>query len=70
MPTITPASLKEAQAAFESLAKETDASSAIRGRAEAMATFLKAGGDKEFGTVPKPVPALAAQGNPKGPTSP
>jgi hypothetical protein len=59
---------KDAQAAFESLAKQADAPRTIRGRAEAMATFLKAGGDKEFGTVPKPAPA--AQGNPKGPTSP
>jgi hypothetical protein len=60
--------LKQAQAEYESLAKEADAPRTLRARADAMATFIRAGGDKEFGTVPKPAPQVL--GNPKGPTSP
>jgi hypothetical protein len=62
--------LKQAQAQYESLAKEPDAPRTLRGRADAMATFIRAGGDKEFGTVPKSALPPEAQGNPKGPTSP
>jgi hypothetical protein len=61
---------KQAQAEYESVAKETDAPRTLRARANAMATFIQAGGDKEFGTVPKPALPPEAQSNPKGPTSP
>ena len=61
---------KQSQAEYESLANEADAPRTLRGRANAMATFIRAGGDKEFGTVPKPALPPEAQGNPKGPTSP
>jgi hypothetical protein len=58
-----------AQSEFAALAAEKDASEAIRARAKAMAEFLKAGGDKDFGTVPKP-PAPAQADIPKGQPSP
>ncbi len=61
--------LKQAQTEFESLGKESDAPRGLRARAAAIATFLKAGGDRNFGTVPRPVPpspaqAAAGQGTP------
>ena len=62
--------LKAAQAEFESLAKNSDVPRTLRGRADAMATFIKGGGDKEYGTVPKPALPQMVPGNPKGPTSP
>ncbi len=62
--------LKAAQAEFEALAKNSDVPRTLRGRADAMATFIKGGGDKEYGTVPKPAPPQITPGNPKGPTSP
>lgn len=64
--------LKQAQAEFESLASDKNAPHALRGRTNAMATFLKAGGDKEFGFVPEAVPAAPEDqpGNPKGQTPP
>lgn len=48
--------LAAAEKEFESLAAETEAPIGVRQRANAMATFLKAGGDKDFGTVPSPTP--------------
>ena len=45
---------------FASLAAEKDASETIQARAKAMADFIKAGGDKNFGIVPRPAPALPA----------
>jgi hypothetical protein len=62
--------LKAAQAGFESIAKSSDATRPLRGRAEAMATFIKGGGDKEYGTVPKPALPQVTPGSPKGPTAP
>jgi len=44
----------QAQSEFAALAAEKDASDTVRGRAKAMADFMKAGGDKDFGNVPKP----------------
>jgi hypothetical protein len=41
-----------AEKEFARLATEDGAPSGVRQRANAMATFLKAGGDKDFGTVP------------------
>ena len=45
---------------FASLAGEKDATETIKSRAKAMADFIKAGGDKNFGTVPRPAPSLPA----------
>jgi hypothetical protein len=54
----------KAQGEYQALADEGDAPAGLRGRARAMASFLKAGGDKEFGTVPKPVPPPVQPGAP------
>jgi hypothetical protein len=62
--------LKQSQAEYDRLGKDTNAPSTIRARAQAMATFIAAGGDKEFGSVPKPVQPALTPGNPKGPTAP
>jgi hypothetical protein len=65
--------LKAAQKEYETLAGETDAPIGVRQRANAMATFLKAGGDANFGTVPPPPtpPANNATSNAhnQGPTN-
>ena len=53
--------MSAAQKEFETLAKETDAPIGVRQRANAMATFLKAGGDKEYGFVPPPAQKPAAK---------
>jgi hypothetical protein len=45
---------KAAQAAFEALAKDMQAPDGVRERAGAMASFLKNGAGKDFGTVPPP----------------
>lgn len=47
---------KQALAGFQMLAREPDAPQGIRERASAMAAYLKSGGDKDVGTVPKPAP--------------
>ena len=62
--------LKAAGAEFEALAKDSNVPRTLRGRADAMATFIKGGGDKEYGTVPKPALPQMTPGNPKGPTTP
>lgn len=54
----------KALAEYRAVAKDPAAPSALRERCDAMATFLAAGGDKEFGTVPPPKPEPA---NPTGP---
>lgn len=51
---------KQALAAYESLAGDKDAPMGVRQRADAMATFLKGGGDNDYGTLPKQAPAPAA----------
>jgi hypothetical protein len=62
---------KQAQAEYESLAADTNATRTLRGRTNAMAVFLKGGGDKNFGTVPRPAPpATAPTNNPKDQASP
>ena len=50
-----------AQKEYETLAAETKAPIGVRQRADAMMSFLKAGGDKDYGTVPPPKPAAATQ---------
>jgi len=52
---------KEALTAYEGLAADKDAPLGLRQRSEAMATFLKGGGDNDYGALPKesapPAPA-------------
>ena len=59
--------LKAAQKEFETLAGETEAPIGVRQRANAMAIFLKAGGDKDFGTIPSAPPPPAAKPAPDAP---
>ena len=40
---------------YQALAKESSAPQGVRERANAMATFIKTGGERNFGTVPRPV---------------
>jgi hypothetical protein len=49
---------------FQAISRDKDAPSAVRRRSEVMATFLAAGGDQNFGTVPPPPapPANAQNG--------
>jgi hypothetical protein len=52
---------KEALAAYAGLAADKDAPMGVRQRSDAMATFLRGGGDNDYGTLPKapaqPAPA-------------
>lgn len=61
--------MQQAQSEYEALAADSGASRALRARARAMATFMKAGGDKDFGTVPPP-PAPVQPAAPKGQITP
>jgi hypothetical protein len=57
----------QAQREFAAIAADKNASDTVRGRTKAMADFMNAGGDKNFGNVPKPaLPAAAdtAKGQP------
>lgn len=56
-----------AQQEYAALAADKGATQAIRTRADSMATFLKQGGFKDFGTVPKPVASAATPANPAAP---
>ncbi len=47
---------KEALAAYTSLANDKDAPLGLRQRSEAMETFLKGGGDNDYGTLPHDAP--------------
>ncbi|MBU6443530.1 MAG: tetratricopeptide repeat protein [Alphaproteobacteria bacterium] len=51
---------KAATREFQTLAAEVEAPIGVRQRANAMATFLKAGGDVDYGTIPPPPQAAAA----------
>lgn len=61
-----------AASGFQSLANDSTAPDSLRQRAQVMAQFLKAGGEKNFGTVPAPAqpakPPNAAVGVVKGPS--
>lgn len=60
--------LGQAETEFSLLAADSNAPQSLRGRSRAMAAFLKAGGDKEFGKVPplqQPAPAQPAKPNGK-----
>lgn len=48
--------IAQAQKEFESVAKDPKAPSGVRGRSQAMATLLGAGGGKDFGQVPPMLP--------------
>lgn len=61
--------LGAAQSAYQALGAEKDAPDGVRGRANAMAIFLKAGGDRNFGTVPRPA-LPPAPGPAQGGTTP
>lgn len=52
----------KARAEFEQLAKDPAASAGVKQRAQAMATFIGAGGDNDVGEVPAPVPKPAGAG--------
>jgi hypothetical protein len=54
----------EALKAYERIAAESDAQSALRTRAAAMARFLKAGGDANYGSVPPPKPEKSSNASP------
>jgi len=63
--------MSQSQSEFEALANDSNAPASLRGRVRAMATFIKTGGDKDFGTVPKPPPPVPAQtATPKDQTTP
>jgi len=51
--------MKAALTSFQNLAKQPDAPAGIRARANAMATFITAGGARDVGTVP-PLPHMPA----------
>ncbi len=50
---------KQALSTYESLANDKDAPIGVRQRADAMATFLKGGGDNDYGSLPKDAPPPA-----------
>ncbi len=47
-------SIQQAGREYQALASDSGASQSLRGRANAMATFIKTGGEHNFGTVPRP----------------
>jgi hypothetical protein len=55
---------------FAALAADKNAPDTLRARARAMSDFMKAGGDKNFGNVPRPQSAPIQADNPKGQPSP
>jgi hypothetical protein len=61
--------LDQAQKAFEKLASDPNTPQSMHGRVNAMAIFLKAGGNKDMGTVPQPT-APAPAGPQQGQTNP
>jgi hypothetical protein len=60
----------QSQSEFAALAADKNAPNPLRARARAMSDFMKAGGDKNFGSVPKPPSAPIEAENPKGQPSP
>jgi hypothetical protein len=48
--------MAQAQKEFDSLSKDKKAPSGVRGRSQAMATLLAAGGGKDFGQIPPMLP--------------
>ena len=62
--------LPKAAAEFNALASDPNAPDQLRQRARAMGAFLKAGGAKDFGTVPAPAPVPAPGAVTPAPTAP
>ncbi|HTT98879.1 MAG TPA: tetratricopeptide repeat protein [Rhizomicrobium sp.] len=60
----------QSQSEFAALAADKDAPESLQARARAMAEFMKAGGDKNFGNVPKPPAPPTEADNSKGQPSP
>jgi hypothetical protein len=58
-----------AQLAFAALAADAGAPQPIRTRADSMSTFLKQGGFKDYGTVPKPAALVATPAAPAAPVT-
>jgi hypothetical protein len=56
----------QAAKAFQSLAADPNSPSSLRARANAMATFLKAGGSANFGNMPQAIPMQALAPAPAG----
>ena len=56
----------QALRAYEDIAGDPDSPASLKGRANAMVRFLKAGGDANYGTVPEPKPARASPNRPGG----
>jgi hypothetical protein len=54
---------------YKTLADNKDAPASMRNRANAMATFIKTGGERDFGTVPRP-PAPTPLQQPEGQPTP
>jgi hypothetical protein len=61
--------VKAAEAGYDAIANDTDAPVPLRQRAKVMATFLKAGGDRDYGTVPAPPPQPALDPNATNPST-
>jgi hypothetical protein len=61
--------MKAAQSEYDSLAAESEAPEAVRQRANAMASLIRAGGGQNYGTVPPPSkPVVASPSAQKGNT--
>jgi hypothetical protein len=57
----------DAQKEFQALADDKDATDTMRRRAAALAAFLKEGGMRNYGTVPKPTPPATPPAAPPSP---
>ena len=67
MPIIARARPRKRSPTIPGLAADKDAPRRLRQRAEAMATFLKGGGDNDFGTVPHDAPPPTPDASLKAP---
>ena len=61
---------KAAQSEYDSLAAEAEAPEAVRQRASAMASLIRAGGGQNYGTVPPPSKPVAASPSAQKGTTP
>jgi hypothetical protein len=60
----------QAQSEFQQLVKDPKTPAGVKGRSQAMATFLSAGGSKDFGQVPPMLPETPVVPKPSGGTTP
>lgn len=63
-------SIQQAGREYQALASDSGASQALRGRANAMAIFIKTGGEHNFGTVPRPPQQPTPLQQPEGQPTP